>query len=524
MSEVAEAKVSKLALPEAVCYLKRSVTIASIGGTLLVGLVAQGSGLFNKYSYFDDMSALNSVGTTYPSGRWMLGILKAFINCFFRSSNYSSPLYNGLVSLALLSLVAATIVYLLDIDKVVCACGIGAVFASFPVLTCTFGYMYTAPYYMFSLLLIVFAAAVCTRVNNPFVAVLIGSCLVCCSLGVYQAYLPVFAGLIAINGVVQSLRADTFTRKWAGATIVCPLLTAVLGTVFYLLMTKTSLILLDIQLLEYMSINTMGTTTITGYISRIIFAYSEYFIPSVDKGYSVYVFGSRKLYIAIVVVSSLVILARIIKKSQQSVLLAVLAGFASAIVPLAINLIFIMNDPKTVYSLMVYGKAMPYILLLALVGDSRVVVRRSDRLFYLASMALVISSVFCWIRFDNACYLKAEFMQSQTTSWCQTLVTRIQSIPGFKDELPIAFVNERKVQDMSLSEIKPFEEIKLRPYFDAKTIINAYNWKKYLAHWLGYAPRMASVPSSSANEVNAMRSYPDDGSIKIIDDVIVVKF
>ena len=45
--------------------------------TLLMGVAAHGTGLFNKLSYHDDILALFGVGTTLTSGRWMLHVLGA---------------------------------------------------------------------------------------------------------------------------------------------------------------------------------------------------------------------------------------------------------------------------------------------------------------------------------------------------------------------------------------------------------------------------------------------------------------
>ena len=56
-------------------------------------------------------------------------------------------------------------------------------------------------------------------------------------------------------------------------------------------------------------------------------------------------------------------------------------------------------------------------------------------------------------------------------------------------------------------------------------LVNTYTWRAYMKAWCNYAPQIKdSTDYIDDNRVIAMPSYPDDGSICIIDDAIVVKF
>ena len=61
----------------------------------------------------------------------------------------------------------------------------------------------------------------------------------------------------------------------------------------------------------------------------------------------------------------------------------------------------------------------------------------------------------------------------------------------------------------------------------SETNISAYSRNQIITKYLGFAPRFCSYEEIVAlmenEEVQAMPSYPDDGSIKIVDGVIVVK-
>ena len=111
------------------------------------GLLAHGMVLFNKYSFHDDARYFNDVGVTYKSGRWMLGILGSLSANLLGSKNYSLPVVNGTITI----LCIAAIVYLLadslriqSKPLVILLCGS---MVTFPSVTGTFSYMFTAPYY-----------------------------------------------------------------------------------------------------------------------------------------------------------------------------------------------------------------------------------------------------------------------------------------------------------------------------------------------------------------------------------------
>ena len=85
--------------------------------TLVFGVLAHGSALFNKYSMVDDPQYLFGMGYTFRSGRWFLGILGSLVRWFTGSPNFSLPLYSGILCLAVLALCACVLIPLLGFTK-----------------------------------------------------------------------------------------------------------------------------------------------------------------------------------------------------------------------------------------------------------------------------------------------------------------------------------------------------------------------------------------------------------------------
>ena len=112
---------------------------------LLTGLIAHGMGLFNKYSFHDDILALFWTGTTIPSGRWMLHVIGWMETLLFGDGHFSMPLINGLFSILCIASAASLLVHTFNIRNRVYAAALGALMAAFPTVTALFGYMFTFP-------------------------------------------------------------------------------------------------------------------------------------------------------------------------------------------------------------------------------------------------------------------------------------------------------------------------------------------------------------------------------------------
>ena len=127
-------------------------------------------------------------------------------------------------------------------------------------------------------------------------------------------------------------------------------------------------------------------------------------------------------------------------------------------------------------------------------------------------------------RFSNVTYVKANIIQERAIAYYTTLITRIQSMEGYSEESLVAYVNDR--QNRSLATVTITEDL-YQEFIVPNTFLNDYSWKNFMQEWCGFLPQ--EVDSSKIGELEAleevqnMPAYPNDGSIKMIDGVIVIK-
>ena len=122
-----------------------------------------------------------------------------------------------------------------------------------------------------------------------------------CSIGIYQANLPVCVSLILIHMIKTVAERQNFNGKnLLMYYFVCA--TACIGSlVVYLGLNKIFLWIKDIRLTDYQEIGAYGQTSFGGYLARIRFAYKEFFMPQ-DGIRNMYPFSLGKIHDVIVAV------------------------------------------------------------------------------------------------------------------------------------------------------------------------------------------------------------------------------
>ena len=135
--------------------------------------------------------------------------------------------------------------------------------------------------------------------------------------------------------------------------------------------------------------------------------------------------------------------------------------------------------------------------------------------------------VILYVRYDNYCYMLSELRLSQAISYFNTLSTRILTLKDYREEYPVVFINEvEKRSHADTITIRQNSDFPVtNPY--GYPFVNSYaeSSRAFIKHWCGFTPEFADAKKFENNSiVQSMPRYPNDGSIRIIDNTIVVKF
>ena len=494
---------------------------AAFFGALIWGLAAQGMGLFNKFSWHDDIFQLFGTGNTITSGRWMLYVLERAETLIF-GGHCSLPLFNGFLALVFVGATAALATVLLRIRRPVYGALLGAAMASFPMITSLFGFMFAAPAYLLALLMIMASAyLICEDGRWPARAA--GIVLGACSVGIYQAFLPVLPTMMALCDLRAladgEKRPSAVLRELALQGLCLALIMAVYTAASRFFLWKYGL-----WLDTYMGIDQAATTSPLVYLQRAGRAYREFFLPSRNVSWDMYPGRAVDLYRVMLAADALMALRLILRAGRKDRAGAILMALLFLLIPLGCNFIFVMSEE--VHGLMTFGQTLQMALFLWLT-DRTELSRPGNRKLISGLAAFLMAGLgVIYFRFDNQCYLKTAFQQQEAISWNTALVAQIKSAKGYRDELPVAWINRENARDRTLYSMKELDFLQLNSYErDLQGYINNWTWDVFLARWCGFAPEMANPEDvMSRPEVESMPAYPADGSILVLEDVVVVKF
>ena len=483
------------------------------------GLLAHGMAMFNKYSFHDDTTSFNGVGATYESGRWMLGILGDLSAKLAGSKNYSLPVVNSAITILCIAVIVYLLASSLKIHSKLLTILLCGSMVTFPSVTGTFSYMFTAPYYYFASLLGVMGAWIFFRKKNLW-SLFVCTVLMACSVGVYQANIPVCICTLLLY-MLEDIRQ--FDMDWKSFWKIALSNAAIcIGFIVeYFLINQYFLHKLDIVLSDYQGINNFGKTSLSNYIYRILCGYGSFFYPST----AVEDFSARYVYALLIVIAAIIAVftlrkMRILKTPKAWQTILVLIAY-----PIAACFVYLMVDPWNVYTLMTFGQAFAFALIVWLIDKYPENGTKVECAFCKTAAALLGILAILNIRYSNICYLKADVMQTQMISYYTTLITRIESTEGYTENTPVVYIGEDNKHDKNLVGIsKYFDDLDL-PTYKESFIFNDYAWKENMELWCGFSPELGDAAEFAGNaEVASMPCYPDQGSIRCIDGKIVVKF
>lgn len=496
------------------------------------GLLSYGFFMFNILHNWDSIVEwTGGYGTGIESGRWLLQLIGELWDRIW--GNYTPPLLTIAVTILLLSLSACLINRLLPIKSKPLAALASAVFISFPTVGCTMIYTFTAHFYAFAVLLAVAGVYVTVRYRYGGFA---GMLLFACSMGIYQAYMPLAASLFVLVLISRAASSDDKDGRGARGLVfdgTVYLLTLIFGFVLYFLILKLSLSILGAELLSYQGVDTMGIN-IRELPAMLARAYGEFFLLPDRPVYGVNDTGAVRLAIRISYDVSAAMLLYYLAFGKSKASNKILTALLFALFPLAVNSIVLLSYHSYVHLLMVYAVAAVFFLPAVMYGAvkdsaSAKVPAGLHRALSAAAAVLIAASMSVaslnYIWQNNGCAMTLYFSNVQATEYFSTVVTRVKSTPGYRDDLKFAIVGD-EIDDASYTNLV-YEELPFHYSGIPYDPINIYSRVQWMYYYLGFDPVYATEAESRAlrliPEIADMPRYPDDGSIVIFGDYVVLR-
>lgn len=306
----------------------------------------------------------------------------------------------------------------------------------------------------------------------------------------------------------------------------------ILSLLLYFALTKLFCCIKSVELLSYRGINNMGRFPLSQYPSLIRRAYCEWWnhlwnISSIAC--SPFAIILYRIFTATFVILAIGSIICTIKRDR---LLGIFLTGMFIIFPLAVNFIYVMS-PQTVGLIMEYGFVVSFFVCISVCENYLCILARKPmpkwKRYYsigckLGVVVAIIGLTSIYTVYANVEFVGASFVQAQAHSYYTTLITQIKSTKGYQAGMPIVFVGERQAKDKDMSFARLYYHSGVY-ISQLDEVLGSYSWLRYMNRWLGFSPPIGnSSEYEDLPEVQEMALYPDDGSIKVIQDSVVVKF
>ena len=480
------------------------------------GLVAHG------FCYFNGNFSHDSLFSIYEESPDINIAVGRFLRPVYRMlrGNFALPVINGFLSLVYLSLAIYLLSDIMEIRRksfLALTCGLLSTNVTFSLMNAT--YFHDSDAYMLSLLLALGGVWVALRLRH-------GICwsvlFYFCSLGIYQAYIDAAIYVFLMLALVRLLKGERVKRVYLESLQY--LLAIAAAMVLYYIGIKVTQHFANLSDGDYY--NTLSNVTalsLGSVFQRLftcLFADAAWFL--VPSGHSIPVVTVVNVLMLLAAVWMVIGLIRFRHLPTASVfgILGVLAA-----IPFGMNAITVISDMY--HALTLYALYFSYVWVLVLAELYLATGKPAAQKGKLACAILAGILIFDGCLFSNESYLKKELENSATLSVFTRILSRMESTPGFvPGQTRVAFVG--LLLDGPLSYGSPGFCYTNTGMGHSFNVSYHDTYETYLSYYLGYPVDCVDsteiIEYEQMDQVTAMPLFPAEGSIQMIDDVLVVKF
>ena len=228
-------------------------------------------------------------------------------------------------------------------------------------------------------------------------------------------------------------------------------------------------------------------------------------------------------YIVIGIISISLMIFHTIQQKLKGLSVIILIGLL-LIFPISVNLIVIMVPNGWIYTLMVLSffviLLVPIVLFFEINASYKFIMHLKK-----INIGFLSVIIICNMYFANVNYTKMYYSNRQVENYFATLVAQIRMTEGFNMDKKWAFVG-------TLNDYLLYDSMNTGKEFggnaSGKDLTSSYSWRSWLKAYIGY-----SIPYAYEDEIEVIKQteeydemeyWPNEGSIKVIGDYVVIKF
>lgn len=487
--------------------------------TLILELFTHFFILTNKLINHDDLEQLVSKMDYSSSGRWFL----QYAN--LPSSYFSMPWVNGILILIYSSIITSIIVYVLNIKSKLNIMLISAIMIMFPSNAALFSYTNSYDAYLFGAVLAFIGLYLFVKYKYGFIVTIILTVL---SLATYQTFISLCL-LVLISYYFMKLINEKINSRIYIKNILKVFLTYISSIIFYIISCK---FLINVELSSYQNIDKMGNLNIFSLPELIFRTYYKFYAFLINDDY--FQFGFTKYLNIILLFGIFYLLYILVSKLELNE--KVVAILTILILPIIINLIFIMAPNSAIGLRMLQGYIGMYVFFITIL-EYFVLNKFKFKNFRLIAVSMwyiilpIIFSLYNFFIVTNKVYTTLEIDTINVISYTTRVINNIENQEFYEKHKPVYFIGNPDTTT-SFTEKYTTREVLKSTILDKKLPAH-YFWKLYPERYSAFPNKIENIwkvnydkieDNLLIEKINSAPIYPKKGSIFEYNNSIFIKF
>ena len=405
---------------------------------------------------------------------------------------------------------------------------VGAALVTFPAVTATFAYMYTADGYYLALVFAFLAVYLAKRFHK--IGWALGAIVLSLSLGTYQAYLAATILLCLFDLILMCAQNEKISKVFARGMKY--LVMGVLGGILYYIILQICLKAQGKVLDTYQGISDMGKISLSSLPKMILGTYRDFFgflrngKIFLTNGFS-YVAVVLLFGVSLLCLVTLFVHTKAIKKWYMSLLVVLFL----AVMPIGTNVIILISSQAYYHLLMRMQWGLFPVFALCLID--RLPKKEGKKPGFSGCMnlaGLLGAALLIWqfVLADNIAYFNMNERYEKTYAYCVRLVDRIEQTEGYYTGMPVMVIGVLDEEKYPVTDITGNVTERISGTTGDMLIYKGVQYQAFMEHYLNFklnvitdSEQIISIYNSDA--YREMDSFPAKDSVKIVDGILYIK-
>lgn len=486
--------------------------------TFAFGLLVHLYMMTNKLPNHDDIHQLFFNMDLRISGRWFLQYAGTI------SSYFSMPWVNGILILFYISLSTSLIVGILEIKSKIFILIISGIMISFTGVVAVFVYMNSADAYFLALFMSVLGAYLYLKMSKGFVFFILLNIL---SLATYQIYFGISISLIFIYYIFRYINNE-IEEKSLFKNLFLLLFNSLIVLIGYVISVKY---IFTVQLTSYQGLDKMGQIDYKNLPKLITKQYEELNNFFINDEFSQ--FGWMQNFNKIFSIISIALVFYHVFSTKKSLKGKIISIILILLLPVSINLLYILNNGEHAGLRMLYPYVLVYIVILKVVYDAKENFALSKVYTGIKYFIFIMSllSIYQFSIVTNKVYLTLDIDQRNLQAYTNRVINKIEEVEGYDTEKEIVYIGYPIIKNEFTNEYFT-DDVKASTLLKNK-IPSTIHWVLYHERYMAFPNNIKTFDELDINKledealkdkIKNSKTYPKKSSIFEYNNKIYVKF